>query len=84
MNCFQFDSNSELEKANSHQNALLNRAVNISLKNKRNKTIPLGCNFAKEFINFEESKSILKNLFDSIGSIKGKISFSLDQNKRAK
>lgn len=70
------DSN-ELEKANSIK-MLLNRAVH-SLKNNRTKTHLV--QFAKEFINFEESNKLLKNLFDSIGSIKGKNSFSLDQIK---
>ncbi len=67
----------ELEKANSIK-MLLNRAVH-SLKNNRTKTYLV--QFAKEFINFEESNKLLKNLFDSIGSIKGKNSFSLDQIK---
>ncbi len=70
------DSN-EIEKANSIK-ILLNRAVH-SLKN--NKTTTHLVQFAKEFINFEESNKLLKNLFDSIGSIKGKNSFSLDQIK---
>lgn len=67
----------ELEKANSIK-MLLNKAVH-SLKNNRTKTYLV--QFAKEFINFEESNKLLKNLFDSIGSIKGKNSFSLDQIK---
>ncbi len=58
--------------------SLLDKAVK-SLVDKKATTELI--NFAKDFINFDETGNILKNLLNSLGGKKGNVDISLDNVK---
>ncbi|UOE63478.1 SGNH/GDSL hydrolase family protein [Mycoplasmopsis bovis] len=70
-------NNSDLENSSSVK-SLLDKAVK-SLVGKKATTELIS--FAKEFINFDETGNILKNLLNSLGGKKGNVDISLDNVK---
>ncbi len=70
-------NNSDLKMASSVK-SLLDKAVK-SLVDKKATTELI--NFAKDFINFDETGNILKNLLNSLGGKKGNVDISLDNVK---